>query len=135
MQDFPDTSPLVRTDFSDDAAWRSLTEAATASSPDGFAAEIRLVESRSFEGCSPEQLIGDEHDWQGTSVLFLADADAQFHPERPILCVDLIQDPGRTFRCVPEQLWGVENNLRLSNMDFGEFADSVDADGIFRDFR
>jgi len=28
----------------------------------------------------------------------------------------------------------VENNLSLANMDFEEFADSVDADGVFRGF-
>jgi hypothetical protein len=27
---------------------------------------------------------------------------------------------------------GVENNLSLANMDFDEFADAVDADGVFR---
>jgi uncharacterized protein DUF6924 len=31
-------------------------------------------------------------------------------------------------------MWGVENNLSLANMDFEEFADSVDADGVFRGF-
>ena len=29
---------------------------------------------------------------------------------------------------------GVENNLSISNMDFYEFADNADADGIFRGF-
>jgi hypothetical protein len=29
---------------------------------------------------------------------------------------------------------GVENNLSLVNMDFVEFAESVDPDGVFRGF-
>jgi hypothetical protein len=29
----------------------------------------------------------------------------------------------------------VENNLSLFNMDFFEFADAVEADGVFRGFR
>jgi len=28
----------------------------------------------------------------------------------------------------------VENNLSIANMDFSEFADNVDKDGIFRGF-
>jgi hypothetical protein len=31
-------------------------------------------------------------------------------------------------------MWSVENNLSLANMDFDEFADAVDAAGIFRGF-
>jgi len=31
-------------------------------------------------------------------------------------------------------MWSVENNLSISNMDFSDFADSADADGVFRGF-
>jgi hypothetical protein len=31
-------------------------------------------------------------------------------------------------------MWGVENNLSVSNMGFEEFADKVDQDGVFRGF-
>ena len=55
-------------------------------------------------------------------------------PEHPVLVVDLYSDPGRTFRVIPSQMWGVENNLSLANMDFEEFADAVDKDGVFRGF-
>jgi hypothetical protein len=54
--------------------------------------------------------------------------------ERPVLVVDLSQEPGRTFRVIPGQMWGVENNLSLANMEFSEFADNVDPDGVFRGF-
>jgi hypothetical protein len=30
--------------------------------------------------------------------------------------------------------WSVENNLSLANMDFEEFANAVDVDGLFRGF-
>jgi hypothetical protein len=32
-------------------------------------------------------------------------------------------------------MWGVGNNLSLANMDFHEFADNADPDGVFRGFR
>jgi len=51
-----------------------------------------------------------------------------------VLVVDLYDEPGRSFRVVPQEAWSVENNLSISNMDFEEFADSVDADGVFRGF-
>jgi hypothetical protein len=31
-------------------------------------------------------------------------------------------------------MWGVENNLSLANMDFSEFANHTDPDGVFLGF-
>jgi uncharacterized protein DUF6924 len=31
-------------------------------------------------------------------------------------------------------MWSVENNLSIANMDFDEFADAVDQDGVYRRF-
>ncbi|GAB4214988.1 MAG: hypothetical protein OHK0012_14070 [Synechococcales cyanobacterium] len=56
------------------------------------------------------------------------------NPEQPILVVDLIHEPGRTFRVIPGEIWAVENNLSIANMDFHDFANSVDPDGVFRGF-
>jgi len=134
MRDVFDNSPLVRTDFSDDAAWQSLVRAATAESRDGFQAALRLIDDPVFAGDSPNQLIANADGWHGASVLFVADAEALGNPEHPILCVDLGEQPGRTFRCIAAELWGVENNLRLANMDWEDFADSVDDRGIHRGF-
>jgi hypothetical protein len=36
------------------------------------------------------------------------------------------------FRVIPSKLWAVD--LSLANMDYEEFADAVDAEGIFRGF-
>ena len=52
-----------------------------------------------------------------------------------MLVIDLADQPGRTFRVIPSEMWSVENNLSLANMDFDEFADAVDAAGIFRGFQ
>lgn len=51
-------------------------------------------------------------------------------PESPILVVDLSHEPGRTFRVIPGEIWGVENNLSIANMDFEEFADSANGSAI-----
>lgn len=41
---------------------------------------------------------------------------------------------GREFRCVTEEVAGIEANLAIANMDVEEFADHVAADGVFRGF-
>jgi hypothetical protein len=35
---------------------------------------------------------------------------------------------------IPSEIQSIENNLSLANMDFEEFAESADKDGIFRGF-
>lgn len=57
------------------------------------------------------------------------------HKDNPVLCVDLQAEKGRMFRIIPSEMWSIENNVRIANMDFYEFADQVDAEGIFRGFR
>ena len=35
---------------------------------------------------------------------------------------------------MPSEMWGVENNLSIANLEFDEFVDAADPDGVFRDF-
>jgi hypothetical protein len=58
-------------------------------------------------------------------------------PDHPVLVVDLMDFQGETlepFRCIPSELWGVENNLNLANMDWADFADATGEDRVFRGF-
>ena len=55
-------------------------------------------------------------------------------PEKTLLVVPRAEEPGRFIRVVVSEAWGPENNLRLANMDFVEFAEAADADGVFRGF-
>jgi Domain of unknown function (DUF6924) len=41
---------------------------------------------------------------------------------------------GRTFRSIPPEVEPIVANLSLTNMDFAEFADSTNPDGIFCGF-
>ena len=125
-------TPLIRTDFSDDATWRALARAAAAPNEDGFRAYLAILDDRGFEGAAPSALAALA---QGTghACLIVADATAIANDEHPLLCVALT-GPRRSFRVIPAELWGVENNLSLANMDFEEFADAVDDDGVFRGF-
>ncbi len=42
--------------------------------------------------------------------------------------------PGRTFRTTIPEIASIEANLAIANMDFFEFADNVQPDGVFRGF-
>jgi hypothetical protein len=48
--------------------------------------------------------------------------------------IDLFDKPARSFRAIPSAIQAVENNLSIWNMDFEDFTNAVDADGIFRRF-
>lgn len=66
--------------------------------------------------------------------VFLVDNVTISDPETPLVALDLLHEPGRWFRVVPAEMWSVENNLSIANMDFFEFAEAADPDGVFRGF-
>jgi hypothetical protein len=129
-----DNSLLLRTDFSDDAAWIALCEAVRAPSEDGFEARLDCIDDPAYRGLTIDQLMELAPKGSGRLFVFLADSIALSDPERPILVVDLDDQPGRAFRVIPRVMWSVENNLSLSNLDYDDFASNLDADGIFRGF-
>jgi hypothetical protein len=132
-----DHTLLVRTDFSDDDAWRDAVERATAPTEDGFTAVLTTVEDARYDGMVAEDA-AELASHSDAAALLLADDETVADDERTLLvvCTDAFDEAfGRTFRVVPEEVWSVENNLRLANMDFDEFADTADAgDGTFRGF-
>jgi hypothetical protein len=134
MPHLPDTSdtPLVRTDFADDAAWNQLVKAISTPSEDGFLANVRPINQKDFESLEAAQLINlaanTDH-----AVLFVADHLTMSHPEHPVLCIEAFA-PNRTFRVIPSEMWSAENNLSLANLDFQDFTDAAGADGVFRGF-
>jgi hypothetical protein len=130
-----DYSLLIRTDFSNDQAWRDLCAAIQApQTADEFQAMVECIDDKSCEGLLPAMVLSVLPNPPGRSFVFLADSRAIEEADHPVLVVDLLTDPGHTFRVVASRAWGVENNLRLANMDFSEFADCIDADGVFRCF-
>jgi hypothetical protein len=125
-----DQSLVIRTDFSDEAAWLAVG-LAIREPVDGFYAYVDLVDDTAFDGATVDQLVtlgSDAH----RSFLIVADGETMRGRERTLLIVDVFTEPGRTFRAVPSGIQSIENNLSIANMDFAEFADSVDADGVFR---
>ncbi len=135
VKQIPETenSLVLRTDFSNDEMWESVCEAIE--KPDGIdRAYVEFLSDTEYKNVNVEQirsLIGEESDH---TYLFIIDNTTLSNPDFPILCIDLFKEPGRSFRVIPSAMISVENNLSIANMDFEEFTESVDSDGIFRGF-
>jgi len=135
MMKLPDTENalVLRTDFLNDMAWESICS--EIQKPVGeFQAYVALVSDPVFSGMNPKGILEISGKSQKRFFLFVVDPTTISHPEHPVLVIDLLNEPGRTFRVIPSEMWGVENNLSILNMDFAEFADNTDPDGIFRGF-
>ena len=129
---------LVRTDYSDDAAWRVALSAATAVyDADDYGrvgALLQPVECPELENLTPQDLTRLPRE---NYLSELAVADARTMQDQTVMFVDLNefnQQVGRTFRSVPQEVEPIVANLSISNMDFFEFADRADPDGVFRGF-
>jgi hypothetical protein len=125
---------MLRTDFSNDAAWTTLCEAVQVPSEEGYLPQLDCISDATYDGLTVRQLVALAPKGGDLLFAFIADRVTLSNPEQPILVVDLYDEPGRTFRVIPCEMWGVENNLSIANMDYYEFADNVDPDGIFRGF-
>jgi Domain of unknown function (DUF6924) len=133
----PNKSLVVRAWFGDDRAWERLVSRLRTPSEDGFLADVTFVDDPVFEGLSAEGLRARQTN--GPIVSFIADEVTHTADDQPILAVWVLPrdaDDGRPepkpFRVVPSELWSVENNINLANMDWEDFTGSLDEDGTFR---
>ncbi len=149
--------PFIRTDFSNDAVWKSVCDEVRQPnaelqeafdmmmamnahlSPDtddaaGCIALVDILDSQQFANLGLEQLLHLVPPDFPHMFLFVFDDLTASHADPPILVVDLYQERGRSFRSTPDQIQAIENNLSISNMDWEDFTDSLDQDGIFRGF-
>ena len=125
---------MLRTDFSDEACWRSICAEVLAETADGFRAYVDVVEDRAFDGFGTDDVlatVGDDYRW---GYLVVGDRVTMTQAEHPFLVLDLLDERGRSFRALPREIQAIENNLSIANMDFSEFADSAGSDGVFRGF-
>lgn len=129
-------SLLIRTDFTDDAAWQHTAAAAmapVASGDDVFSAELVCIDNSAYR----ELALSDLRSRIAGGPLrfvFVADHVTIANGEHPILAVEVsgVDGPERSVRVLPGQVWAIENNVSLANMDFAEFIDAADEDGVFR---
>lgn len=127
-------SLVLRTDFSNEPAWEGICRSIEAPEGElGLRANVEFISDPAYVGLPPGEV--PTICPAGVAFLFIVDGVAISHPEHPILVLDLWELPGRSFRVIPSEMWGVQNNLSIANIGFGEFADAADQDGIFRGFQ
>ncbi|HSJ88876.1 MAG TPA: hypothetical protein VK909_16810 [Anaerolineales bacterium] len=131
----PENAPVLRTDFSDPAAWDEIR--AEIQKPVGilqFRAYVEFIDDPAYADLTTKQLLELLPPDYNHSFIIVADRATISNPEHPLLVIDLFDKPTREFRALPQQIQGIENNLSIANMDFEEFADAVHEDGVFRGF-
>lgn len=135
--DIPDSKDplIVRTCFDDNKEWNSISEKLTKSYEMGFKAYIDFLDDKKYNNCSSDEIVKLCKSKYKHSFIFVADSLTFSNSENSVLCLDLIDEPGKFFRVIPSELWGIENNLSIANMDFYEFYDNCDSDGVFRGFK
>lgn len=132
-----DDTLLIRTDFSDNAAWQALHTAVVTPNADGFLANVHVVDDPAYRGLTTEQVVSLVP--AGASLVLVADRAAVVTAGMPVLAVHRPQDEEADeghdeLRVIAEELWAIENNISLANMDWEEFVHAVDDDGVFRGF-
>lgn len=127
-----DQALLIRTDYSNQPAWDAI-RAIIAEPVDGFYAYVHYVDDAEYDGLTREQAL-ELFAERGQSYAMVVDAVTVSSPDYPILVLDLFANPGAEFRAIPSMIQSIENNLSIGNMDFDDFASSVDGNGVLRGF-
>jgi hypothetical protein len=122
---------VLRTDFSDDTTWTTI-QAEILQPIEGFLPYLDFIDDPSYSGVLPEELLSLVHPDYKHTFIVVADSESFANAEHPLLVIDTSTDPGREFRSLPSEIQSIENNLSIANMDFEEFADAVDDDGVYR---
>jgi hypothetical protein len=137
MKPIPNTeNPLViRTDFSDQSAWEAIRK--LIQKPVGifrFRAYVEFLDDPIYEGIDKAQLLTLLPKDYNHAFIVVADRTATSLPDYPLLVVDLVEESGNEFRTIPAGVQAIQNNLSIGNMDFEEFAEAADENGVFRGF-
>jgi hypothetical protein len=130
-----DQALLLRSDYSDQAAWDELRRLVEAPYEDGFRANLTFVDEPQISDKSLDELMTLVEASGYRSFFFVADREAIMGHDHAVIVVDLVDQRGRNFRVIPSQMWSVENNLSLANLDFSDFVESTDSAGVYRGFR
>lgn len=125
---------VLRTDFSSEDIWKEIChEVLISGNSLGFKPYVEFVSDQRFEGFTKDVITKNSIDYNHL-FLFVIDSTTMNHYSKPILCIDLYERPNLSFRTIPSEMWSVQNNLSISNLDLDEFMNACDEEGIFRGF-
>lgn len=145
VKSLPDTDEtlLIRTDFSDPNAWQALLTTVMTPNQDGFLANVHLVDDLAYRDLTTEQILSAAREVDA-DLFVVADKTALTAPEMPLLALLLFDEDDECeegevrqeygqLRVFATELWSVENNISLANMDWEDFENAAD-NGVFRGF-
>ena len=118
-------SPLLRTDFTDDEAWGALVAEVGSD-------WLTVMADPGHRGLSVSELMALVPDDSRYPVLAVADDVTFSGKEQTLLLVDLRDEPGRTFRAVPDAFRSAVANLAIGNQSFEDQLIFLDRFGVYR---
>jgi hypothetical protein len=130
-----DKALVLRTSFSNPAAWAAIRAGIEARVGGEFVANVTFVDDPAYADLTKQDVLSLVRSRSNDAFVVVADEVAMSAADHPLLIIDLGSQPGNEFRAIPSTVQSIENNLSISNMDFEEFAESVDRDGVFRGFQ
>lgn len=98
----------------------------------GFRAYVAVLADPELEGLTEQEIRRLRRADDAEQFVLVADGLAQATDEFPILVVDISDEVRPSFRVACRCLWAVQNNLSLANMDWEEFSEETDPDGVYR---
>ncbi|SPF79293.1 hypothetical protein ALP8811_03233 [Aliiroseovarius pelagivivens] len=121
-----DTTPFVRTDFSDSSKWKALLEEVSTENEMGFRAFVEPISDSRFDSADPVDVA---HEYADAVVVFVVDVHTIQTGE--VLCLNG-EAPTEQIRAKAKDLWVVENNLSIGNLLFDELVEQVGEDGVLQ---
>jgi len=126
---------LIRTDFSDEVTWQTIVTATAQESNDGFLANVTIINDKAWTDATVQDIKSAHEGDLVRTIAFVVDSETMFDKEHhAILCVRLDVQKSSTLRVIPSELWSVENNLSLGNLDWEDFISALDEFGVFKGF-
>jgi hypothetical protein len=133
----PDTraAPVLRTDFSDQAAWEGIRDEIQQPSPkiEGYSG-VTFIDDRAYEGIPIDRLLASIPEKYCHTFMFVVDAATVTTQDHPVLVIDLRAPSGTRFRAVTSEVYSIECNLSLGNLGFDDFARAAAKTGVYRGF-
>lgn len=137
---------VIRTDYSDEGPWRDVKAKLQApQGDDAYEPSLFIVDDPSWGGASVDAVLAAVASDEFLSVMFLADEITMRAESQALLAVNTenpeeieFGDSGAgfsvSFRVEPAGVFGVDANLRVANLDFGDYAmrAASEPDGVYR---
>jgi hypothetical protein len=136
---------VVRTDYSNDAAWAAVLEA-LAQPEFNIDTDVHAVTGHAWAGAGPDEILGALPP-DPPEAVFIADATAMNTEGYPLLAVSTTipapsedYEPGegvtREFRAEARVVAGIHEQLEVGNMSFEEYSEQANCDpgGVYRGF-